>query len=206
MNNKNNVHIAGMLCIAIIFIFGYVLSAPEDLIVIYISSFGMLALLSIVFVMFIPLIVRLKNNKFTIALLVNRRWIGIYTFIFALIHVLLVANYLFQWDTAILISNPYNGLGLIAFVILILMTATSNNKSVSKLGKNWKKLHTLVYIALILLVVHSLGLGLVFMGNTLIQSAVILLAAIAIILKLRHHMKRRKAMAANKANTKNEAS
>jgi sulfoxide reductase heme-binding subunit YedZ len=37
--------------------------------------------------------------------------------------------------------------GLIVFIILLAMAVTSNRPAKARLGKNWKRLHRLVYIA-----------------------------------------------------------
>ncbi|NJR49821.1 MAG: iron reductase [Leptolyngbyaceae cyanobacterium CSU_1_3] len=44
--------------------------------------------------------------------------------------------------------------GVLAFVILILLAATSNNWSMKKLKKNWKQLHKLTYALMFLLIWH----------------------------------------------------
>src|SRR3989338_6912453 len=149
MDNKLKIHLTGIILIVLIFLMGSFISNPQQRATIYISSFGFLALLSILFVLFIPIIYKLKKNNFTsllITLLItNRRWIGIYTFVFALIHVFLVANLFFKFNISKIVENPYRVLGLIAFVILVLMAMTSNDQSMKILKKNWKRLHFLIY-------------------------------------------------------------
>ncbi len=44
--------------------------------------------------------------------------------------------------------------GIIGFFIFILLTLTSNIFSITLLKRNWKKLHKLTYIALIVIVIH----------------------------------------------------
>ena len=88
-------------------------------------------------------------------LLKNRREIGLVCFSFSIIHGLLTL----QIRNADLSSvNTYIEY-LTGFASILIMTAlamTSNNWSLRKLGKNWKKLHSLTYLALIILMLHLL--------------------------------------------------
>ncbi len=94
MSNKLKIHLISISIILLIFFIGWItVNSSKQQNLVYISSFGFLALLSIIFVLFIPLLVKIKRNNFTVNLLINRRWLGIYTFIFALIHVFLVYNF-----------------------------------------------------------------------------------------------------------------
>ena len=186
MDNKLKIHLTGIILIVLIFLMGSFISNPQQRATIYISSFGFLALLSILFVLFIPIIYKLKKNSFTNSLITNRRWIGIYTFVFALIHVFLVANLFFKFNISKIVENPYRVLGLTAFVILVLMAMTSNDQSMKILKKNWKRLHFLIYPALILMIIHSFNLGLIFVKSLTVKIIVITLALIIIIWKIRN--------------------
>ncbi|MBS3052308.1 MAG: ferric reductase-like transmembrane domain-containing protein [Candidatus Aenigmarchaeota archaeon] len=190
MKNILKIHLAGISIILLILLIGrFVSSSSKQLILIYVSSFGFLALLSIMFVLSIPVLVKLKKNNFTVSLLVSRRWIGIYTFVFALIHVFLVFNFLFNWDINKIIQNPnrlFFGLGTISFLILAVMSATSNDKSVRILGKNWKRLHYLIYVVLVLIVIHSFNIGKIFMKNVVFQIIIGLMIVLIIIAKIKY--------------------
>jgi sulfoxide reductase heme-binding subunit YedZ len=53
-------------------------------------------------------------------------------------------------------SKPFIWLGLAGLTILMILTATSNNFAIRKLGgKNWKRLHRLAYAAAALLIYHQ---------------------------------------------------
>ena len=52
-------------------------------------------------------------------------------------------------------------LGIAALIILILMALTSHRRAMKLLGRNWKRLHRLVYFAAILVVLHSIN-GMLF--------------------------------------------
>jgi len=71
--------------------------------------------------------------------------------------------------------------GIIAFLILTVMAVTSNNTAVRILGRNWKRLHYLIYIVLILVIIHSINIGLVFMKNIVVEIIILLLALLLIL-------------------------
>ncbi|MEM5830516.1 MAG: ferric reductase-like transmembrane domain-containing protein [Candidatus Aenigmatarchaeota archaeon] len=153
----------------------------------YISAFGFLALVYIIFILSIPLLIKIKKNMFTILLLSNRRIFGIYTFVFASIHVFLVFNYFFEWSVKRILNsmkNLYLFFGVAAFLILAAMAITSNDFAVRVLKKNWKRLHYLIYVALILILLHSINLGSNIMSNYLIKIVVIVLAIAIIAIKI----------------------
>ncbi len=63
------------------------------------------------------------------------------------------------------------------------MAITSNNYSVKKLGKNWKRFHTLIYVALALIIIHSFNIGLIYMKNLWLKVLIIVAVAAIIIVK-----------------------
>src|SRR3989338_9167263 len=83
---KAKLHFAGILIIIIIALAGV---GQEDAAIFYASAYGFLALVSVIFVVSIPILAKVRS-KFTLYLLGNRRWIGIYTFVFAIIHFVVV--------------------------------------------------------------------------------------------------------------------
>ena len=180
MDTKLKIQIAGIALILLIFLIGnQVSTSAQQQSVIYISGFGFLALLTVMSVLAISLIARFIKNGITLQLLANRRWIGIYSFVFALIHVMLVAHFFFNWNIGKMLENPNRVLGAAAFIILAAMAATSIDASVRALGKYWKWLQYLVYVALGLILVHSFNIGMLFLKNVYVQ-AFILLAAVAV--------------------------
>jgi sulfoxide reductase heme-binding subunit YedZ len=56
------------------------------------------------------------------------------------------------------VKRPFITVGFTAFVLLIPLAATSNNRMVQKLGAHWRTLHKLVYIIATLGVLHFLWL------------------------------------------------
>lgn len=91
-----------------------------------------------------------------------RRMLGLYAFFYASLHFLI---YLVL-DRSLLMSEilkdigkrPYITVGFTALLLLIPLAATSNRYMIKRLGRNWKRLHRLVYIIAIGGVVHFLWL------------------------------------------------
>ena len=89
-----------------------------------------------------------------------RRMLGLFTFFYATLHFMVWLTFLlgFRWSDIIeeIIERPYITVGFSAYLILLALAATSPKLMVRKLGRNWKRLHRLVYVASILGVVHLL--------------------------------------------------
>ncbi|MBN1148308.1 MAG: sulfoxide reductase heme-binding subunit YedZ [Anaerolineales bacterium] len=87
-----------------------------------------------------------------------RRALGLYAFAFAALHLLIFAwlDFAFDWSLLKLevAEKRYILVGLAAFTILALLAATSFKWWMKRLGKNWKRLHRLVYLAGLLVVLH----------------------------------------------------
>lgn len=92
------------------------------------------------------------------AILKLRRPLGLYAFLYAAIHLLIYVgwDYGFAWglifDT--LTEKRFILAGSAAFVILLALALTSFKWSMRQMGKNWKRLHRLVYAAGGLVVLH----------------------------------------------------
>lgn len=89
-----------------------------------------------------------------------RRAIGLLAFFYVTLHLVVwaVLDMGMLWEQAVrdLIRRPYLFFGITAFALLIPLALTSNNASIRKLGRNWRRLHWLVYPAVLLGVVHYL--------------------------------------------------
>ncbi|MBJ2067124.1 protein-methionine-sulfoxide reductase heme-binding subunit MsrQ [Serratia odorifera] len=55
-----------------------------------------------------------------------------------------------------LVSRPYLTLGIISWLVLLALAATSTQWAMRKLGSKWQKLHNFVYLAAILAPIHYL--------------------------------------------------
>lgn len=87
-----------------------------------------------------------------------RKILGIYAFVYALLHFLiylifdLSLSFNFLW--ADVKDRPYIAVGFAAFLLLIPLVITSNKKAQRKLGKRWLKLHRSVYLIDALVLIH----------------------------------------------------
>lgn len=88
----------------------------------------------------------------------RRRALGLYAFMYATIHVMIFINldYGLAWSLIIqtVFEKPYIVVGLIGFLMLIPLAWTSFDIWKKRLGKNWKRLHQLIYLIAPLLVLH----------------------------------------------------
>ncbi len=87
-----------------------------------------------------------------------RRTLGLWTFAYALLHFATYAVLDLGLDFAALGEDlrerPYIAVGFTAFTILAVLAATSNRGAVRRLGRRWRKLHRMVYVAALLGVLH----------------------------------------------------
>lgn len=91
-------------------------------------------------------------------LLQTRRLIGLYSGVYALLHLLNFLAFEVQFDLSLFVSEiferPYITVGMAALVILVALMITSISLLKRKMGKRWQQLHNLVYLALLLTGLH----------------------------------------------------
>ncbi len=91
-----------------------------------------------------------------------RRPLGLYAFLYATLHLLTFAwlDYGLDWELLgeEIAEKRYVLVGFAAFVLLVPLALTSTKGAMRRLGKRWKSLHRLVYLAALLAVVHFLWL------------------------------------------------
>ncbi|MDQ3249000.1 MAG: sulfoxide reductase heme-binding subunit YedZ [Chloroflexota bacterium] len=92
-----------------------------------------------------------------------RKSLGLYAFLYASLHLLTFVglDYGFSLKYILddaLLEKRYILVGLAAFLILIPLAITSTKGWMKRLGRNWKRLHQLVYVAGILVVLHYVWL------------------------------------------------
>ena len=87
-----------------------------------------------------------------------RRLLGLYSAFYLLLHIIVFFIFYLEMDLGYLLTEilerPYITVGMLAAILLIPLTITSTKKMQRKLGRNWKKLHQLVYLVAILAIVH----------------------------------------------------
>ena len=129
-------------------------------------------------VMIVVLAVTPIRNWFGVSLVKFRRALGLLTFFYVFLHLLvwlvLDVQILSQiW--ADIIKRPYITIGMLGFVLMIPLAITSNNLSIRKMGpKSWRRLHQATYVAAILGAVHFVMLSKGFQFEPLIYLGIIL--------------------------------
>ncbi len=87
-----------------------------------------------------------------------RRMLGLYAFFYACSHFLTFIwfDHWFDFGEIVkdVIKRPFVTVGFAAFVLLLPLAFTSTNAMVRRLGRNWQRLHRLVYAVAVLGVVH----------------------------------------------------
>lgn len=88
----------------------------------------------------------------------RRRTLGLYAFLYATIHVIIFVDldYGLAWSLIIetVLQKPYIIVGVISFLLLIPLAFTSFDIWKKRLGKNWKRLHQLIYFIAPLAALH----------------------------------------------------
>jgi sulfoxide reductase heme-binding subunit YedZ len=103
-----------------------------------------------------PLRVLFPHSRVVTALNRHRRAIGVTACIYGLLH--FSFHVLYEGGLAGLVrslSKPFIWFGAGGLSILVILAMTSNQLSLRALGKNWKRLHRLVYVAAALLIYHQ---------------------------------------------------
>jgi len=87
-----------------------------------------------------------------------RRMCGLFVAFYATLHLWVYIQYIlaFDWQSIFseLTRRPYISIGFIAWLLLLPLAVTSNQWSMKRLGRRWKKLHKLTYIIAMLAVWH----------------------------------------------------
>ena len=101
------------------------------------------------------------RNYLNINLIKYRRAIGLLTFFYIVVHLLvwIVLDFQFYWAEmwGDIVKRPYITIGMAGFIAMIPLAITSNNRSIRKMGPQvWNKLHKLTYFAVIAGGVHFL--------------------------------------------------
>lgn len=91
-----------------------------------------------------------------------RRLLGLWAFFYACFHLLVYVGldqgFQVAWIVEDVVERPYITVGMAAFLLLMPLAVTSTRGWIRRLGKRWRGLHSLVYLAAGLGVVHFLWL------------------------------------------------
>lgn len=107
-----------------------------------------------------------------------RKPLGLYAFLYASLHLLnfIGIDYGFSLRAFLddaLLQKRYMIVGFSAFFILLPLALTSTKWSMKRLGRNWKRLHQLAYVAGILAVLHYLWLVKIDITNPVIYGVIL---------------------------------
>ncbi|MEO7083448.1 MAG: protein-methionine-sulfoxide reductase heme-binding subunit MsrQ [Gemmatimonadaceae bacterium] len=89
-----------------------------------------------------------------------RRMLGLFTFFYATVHLSMWAgvDWFFAWGDMWeeILKHKYIFIGMATWLIMLPLALTSTKGWIRRLGKNWTKLHRLVYVAAITGTIHYL--------------------------------------------------
>jgi sulfoxide reductase heme-binding subunit YedZ len=106
-----------------------------------------------------------------------RRPLGLYAFFYVCIHLLIFAavDYGLDWGLIkeAIAEKRYVLVGFTAFLLLVPLAITSTRGWQRRLGKRWKSLHRLVYLAVPLVVIHFLWLVKADISEPLLFGAIV---------------------------------
>ncbi len=87
-----------------------------------------------------------------------RRMLGLFAFFYGTLHLFsyLWLDQFFYWEDIWfdIVERPFITVGMLAFLLMVPLAATSFKAAMRKLGKSWQRLHSLVYPLTILGVLH----------------------------------------------------
>ncbi len=87
-----------------------------------------------------------------------RRMLGLYVYFYVVLHLLgyLWFDQFFDWEEIWfdILERPFITIGMVAVVLLTPLAVTSTKGMIRRMGKNWKRLHSLVYLISILAIIH----------------------------------------------------
>ena len=87
-----------------------------------------------------------------------RRMLGLFAFFYGCMHLTtyLWLDQFFDWGEIgrDILKRPFITVGMLAFVLLVPLVVTSTNAMMRRLGRNWARLHQLVYVIPALGVLH----------------------------------------------------
>jgi len=87
-----------------------------------------------------------------------RQMLGLYAFFYATLHVIvyLLVDHGLMWQIIAvdILESSYIWFGLIAYLIIFVLAISSPKWAKKQMGKQWKKLHRLIYIASLAVIIH----------------------------------------------------
>ena len=151
------------------------------------NHFGEWTLIFICLTLTMSPLKRITNLGFWIKF---RRMLGLFVFFYATIHLLTYVglDYRFDWEPIIndVLKKKYIFIGFSAWLLLIPLAATSSQKMIKILKRNWKNLHRLVYVIAIFGSLHY-----IWLSKTIFFKPLIYTLIIVVLLALRIRIKKK---------------
>ena len=108
-----------------------------------------------------------------------RRMLGLFAFFYVCLHfsVYLIFDQFFDFSSIIedVAKRPYITVGFTGWLLLIPLAATSTSGMMKQLGRNWQRLHRLVYLIGVLGVLHYLWLVKADLSEPLLYAGILTL-------------------------------
>lgn len=108
-----------------------------------------------------------------------RRMVGLFALFYASAHFLVYLMFVlgFRWGALYqeVLERPYITVGFAAYLILVALGLTSPKAMLRRLGKNWKRLHRLIYLAGLLVMTHMVWILRSDYGEALLYGSVLAL-------------------------------
>jgi sulfoxide reductase heme-binding subunit YedZ len=125
-----------------------------------------------------------------------RRPLGLYAFLYAGLHLLTFVGLDYRFDFSLIVpeilEKRFVQVGMLAFLLLLPLAITSTRGWIKRLGKNWKRLHRLVYLAAVAVVIHFVWVAKGDIRRPLRYGAVLALLLLIRVPPIRRILRRRK--------------
>ena len=121
-----------------------------------IRTTGVVAILFLVLTLAVSPIVHIWKQTWLVK---HRRWLGLWSFYYALVHMLSYSVFDKELKVASIVDDiadrPFILLGFIGFVMMIPLAITSTNDMIKRLGaKRWRNLHKLTFAVAPIVALH----------------------------------------------------
>lgn len=107
-----------------------------------------------------------------------RRMLGLFAFFYVCVHLTtyIWLDQFFDWGEILrdIYKRRFITVGMLAFVLMVPLALTSTHKMMKRLGRNWKRLHQLVYVIPALGVLHFWWLVKADVRAPLVYAAILL--------------------------------
>ena len=152
---KSIIHLAALLPLLNIYFLAFIDQLGADPVQRIIHFTGIGALNILLFTLAVTPIAKQFKLGY---LLQTRRLLGLYSFVYAFMHItnFLAFDLQFAWSLFFseIVERPYITIGMLAFILLTALAITSHNTLRAKMGKSWQQLHNAIYLIGVLVVIH----------------------------------------------------